>query len=267
MFAEFLSADAVPFARIAPWAIAFVFACSFLGFFIRGAFGFGSNMPIVLLTTWVLGPHHAILLVLLATFAAQIHLLPQGLRTADWAVTRPLIVGILVGISAGTWLFTVLAADWLTLVMGCLITAVVLMDRFRLIERLATRVDLRAPRVNGSLAAVSSAIGALSGGGAMYCLVLYLKLACRTAAALRGTNLVLSAVFSTGRVILVSIAGLISPQLLVETVVLLPVVLLGTWSGTRFFHNASPERFYAALQALLLLAALALTTKGLLRLI
>ena len=39
-------------------------------------------MPIVLLTTWILDPHHAVLLVVLAALVAQVHLLPQGVKTA-----------------------------------------------------------------------------------------------------------------------------------------------------------------------------------------
>ena len=51
-------------------------------------------------------------------------------------------------------------------------------------------------------------------------------------------------------------------MLLIETALLMPVVFLGTWSGTRFFRNAGPVSFYAALQTLLIAAALALIGKG-----
>ena len=93
-FSELLPAHITPFADVPSWAIACVIASYFFGFFVRGAFGFGSNMPIVLLTTWLLGPHHAILLTALAAAAAQIHLLPQGIATADWRVSRQLIAGM-----------------------------------------------------------------------------------------------------------------------------------------------------------------------------
>lgn len=265
MFSEFLPAGAMPFAGIAPWMIAVVFAAHFLGFFIRGAFGFGSNMPIVLITTWMLGPHHAILLVLLTTIVAQLHLLPQGVKTADWAVMRTLVVGMLAGIFIGTWLFTILAANWLTLVMGVLVTVVVAMDGFKLLQRLSDRIDLRSPWVASSLATASSAIGAVSGGGAFYLLVVYLKLACSTPAALRGTNITLSGMFIIWRTLLVAYYGLITPQLVVESLLLVPVVFLGTWTGTRFFHASTPERFYVALQILLVVAALALIGKGIAR--
>ncbi len=267
MLSEFLPAGAAPFAEIAPWMIACVFATHFFGFFIRGAFGFGSNMPIVLITTWILGPHHAILLVLLTTIVAQLHLLPQGVKTADWAVMRTLVVGMLAGIFIGTWLFTILAADWLTLVMGVLVTVVVAMDGFKLLQRLSDRIDLRSPWVASSLATTSSAIGAVSGGGAFYLLVVYLKLACSTPAALRGTNITLSGMFIIWRFLLVAYYGLITPQLLIEAALLVPAVFLGTWTGTRFFHASTPERFYVALQILLVVAALALIGKGIARVI
>ena len=92
----------VPFAGIAWWAVAGVFAAHALGSFIRGAFGFGSNMPIVIITTFLLGPHHAILLALLTTFLAQATLARQGWQTADWQVAKPLVAGLMEqGMSAG----------------------------------------------------------------------------------------------------------------------------------------------------------------------
>ena len=265
MLSEFLPADIAPFAGLSAAAIAVVFASHFFGFFIRGAFGFGSNLPVVLLTTWSLGPHHAILLVLMMTVLAQFHLLPQGLRTADWAVTKPLVIGMIGGGALGTWLFTALGTDWLTLVMGLLIAAILIMDHLALLERLGRVIDLRSRTVTSGLAAISGAVGSVSGGGAIYFLVVYLRLACATPALLRGTNVVLSAFLMATRIVLVAAAGLISAPLLAEAALLLPVVLLGTWTGTRYFHSVSTARFQAALQLLLICAALAIIAKGIAR--
>ncbi len=261
MLSELFPAHA-PFADMPALAIAGIFAIYFLGFFIRGAFGFGSNMPIVLLTTWLLGPHHAILLTAIASVAAQIHLLPQGLGTADWRISRPLIAGMLVGVGAGTWLFIRMNEEWLTLVMGVLIIAIVMLDRSRAVERFAPRLDPRSPVLAAALAAGSSCAGSVGGGGAMYLLNGFLKLACTSPSALRGTNLVVSGIFILVRISLLALAGLITPVLLVEAALLIPVVFLGTWAGTRFFRSAGPAGFYAALQALLIAAALLLIVKG-----
>ncbi len=261
-FSELLPSTIAPFEGVPAWAIGCVIASYFFGFFVRGAFGFGSNMPIVLLTTWLLGPHHAILLTALAAVVAQAHLLPQGLGTADWRVSRPLIAGMLLGVGAGTWLFVRLGEEWLTLVMGVLIVAIVVLDRTRAVERFAPRVDLRSPLVTTSLAAGSACAGSVGGGGAMYLLSGFLKLVCATPSALRGTNLVVSGMFILARIAFLFLAGLITPVLLVEAAALIPVVFLGTWAGTRFFRRAGPAGFYAALQALLIAAALALIVRG-----
>ncbi len=244
-----------------------MFAAHFFGCFIRGTFGFGSILVIVLLTTWLLGPHHAILLALVTPLVAQAHLLPQGLATADWPVARPLLAGLVAGSAIGTWLFAVLASDWLTLVLGFLVITVVLMDRLDLLGRIASVIDIRALPVTSTLAGAAGMVSAVAGGGAFYFLVFYLKLACASPKELRGTNLLLSALSLFARFTFIAIAGLLSWNLFVEAALLAPVVFLGTWSGTRYFHAASAERFFAALQALLLFAALSLVGKGIIRIV
>ncbi len=262
MLGDLLPADLVPFAGIPAWGIALVFASHFLGCFIRGTFGFGSNMAIVLMTTWVLGPHHAIVLALLSTLAAQGHLFPQGLKTADWPVAKPLIVGLITGIALGTWVFAVLATEWLTLVLGLLVITVIAMDHLKLLERLARITDIRSKPVTSTLALIAGVVGAVAGGGAFYFLVIYLKMACSTPAGLRGTNLVLSACSMVARVTFIAIAGFFTAPILVEGALLVPVVYLGTWAGTRYFHSSSADRFFLGLQVLLLSAATGLVTKG-----
>ena len=261
-FSELLPSDIIPFAGVPAWAVACVVASYFFGFFVRGAFGFGSNMPIVLLTTWLLGPHHAILLTVIAAVAAQLHLLPQGFSTADWRLSRILLAGMMLGVVAGTWLFVRLDEQWLTLVMGVLIMAIVVIDRTRAVERFAPRLDLRRPLVPATLAAGASFAAAVGGGGAMYLLSGFLKLVTADTRVLRGTNLLVSGIFVMTRVVLLALAGLITPVLLIETATLLPVVFLGTWAGTRVFRRAGAAGFFAALQTLLIAAALALIVRG-----
>lgn len=250
------------FRELSTWAIAWVGVSYFLGFFIRGAFGFGSNIPIVLLTTPILGPHHVIVLVTVASFIAQIDLLPQGLRTADWKVAKPLIIGMLIGSAVGTWVLAIWKAEWLEISMGLVIIAIIAMERIQVMERLSDRFDLRARGITSTIAITAGTAGTVSGGGGIYLLVPYLKLACRTPAAFRSTNLVLSGFFISGRLLLFVIAGLVSLKIATEALLLMPVIFLGTWVGTWFFRGASPQRFWAALQALLICGALVLVGKG-----
>ncbi len=267
MLAEIFPTGAQPFADLSSWAIVGVFVTYFLGFFIRGAFGFGSNMPIVLITAWILGPHHAILVVVLASLAAQAHLLPQGVRSADWTVAKPLLAGMLIGSVVGTWAFTVLEGDWLMFVMGLLIGSIVLFDQFSVFDRLSQRIDLRSRTLAGILSLFSGTAGAISGGGGIYFLAVYLKIACATPASLRGTSIVTAVVLMLVRVILLVAVGAFNLAMVLETTLLVPMIFLGTWTGTRLFHASSPARFYAALQILLLCAALAITVRGLIKII
>ena len=251
-----------PFADIAWWAIAIVFAAQAFGSFIRGAFGFGSNMPVVLITTFVLGPHHAILLALLTTIVAQTALLPSTLGDADWRVARPLMVGLTAGTVLGTWLFTILSAEWLVLVLGVLLGTIVLMDWLNVVQRVTARVDLRSGRLASGFAFVGGTMGGISGAGAFYFLVVYLKHACSTAAALRGTNVVLSVLVMCMRIIVVLLAGRMTLSLIAEALLLVPLVLAATWYGSHVFRTSAPARFYAALQILLFAGAFSLVIKG-----
>ena len=256
--------DIVAFDGIGFVAMAFILAVHFTGFYIRGALGFGSNMPIVLLTTWVLGPHQAILLVALTSGLAQFHLLPQGFRHTDWSIARILAFGMMVGIGFGVWVFAGIEADWLVMLLGALIIGILLMDRFRLIKRLQTFIDLRSPILVSVLATISGTVGTISGGGGLYFLVVYLKLVCATPEILRSTNVFLAGAFMLFLLTLLTFVGLFTPELLLEALIVAPAVFLGSWAGTRFFHASSPEPFYNILQLVLLAAAIALFVKGVL---
>ena len=214
------------------------------------------------LTAWVLGPHQAILLVALTSGLAQIHLLPQGFRHTDWSIARILAFGMMVGIGFGV--FAGIEADWLVMLLGALIIVVLLMDRFRLIERLQTFIDLRSPILAGVLATISGTVGTISGGGGLYFLVVYLKLVCATPEILRSTNVFLAGAFMLFRLTLLTFVGLFTPELLLEALIVAPAVFLGSWAGTRLFHASCPERFYNILQLVLLAAAIALFVKGVL---
>ena len=138
------------------------------------------------------------------------------------------------------------------------------MDRFRLIERLQSYIDLRSPILVTMLAAISGAVGTISGGGGLYFLVVYLKLVCATPKILRSTNVFLAGTFLLFRLILLTFAGMFTPELLVEALIVAPAVFLGSWAGTRLFQASSPESSYNILQLVLLAAAVVLFVKGIL---
>lgn len=259
---EWLPSGITPFENMTVGAIVLVALAHCGGCFIRGAFGFGSNMPIIVATTFIIGPHHAILLALMTTIIAQLHLLPSGFRTADWRVTKPLILGMVVGTLFGTWVFTRLSGITLEIILGTLIIFIILMDTFKLVEKLIVNLDLRSRTITAGFSFVGGAIGGLSGAGAFYFLVVYLKHACPSPEALRGTNVMLSAITMFMRASALTTAGLITPTLITEGLFLGLPVLFSTWLGAHAFKITSDQRFFFALQILLLAGAATLALKA-----
>lgn len=259
---ENLLGDIAPFAGVPWWALVGLAMAHALGCFIRGAFGFGSNMPIIVISAFLLPPHHAILLALMTTVAAQVQLMPDGFRKADWGVTKPLIAGLIVGTTTGSWLFSQLSPEWLIVILGGVIVLIILMDTVRIIEKLARHINLRSKRLAAILSMIGGMMGGLSGAGAFYFLVVYLKHACATPEALRGTNVMLATITMSVRLISLGMLGFITPTLIVEGLILVPVAFAATLFGARTFRRSTPGTFYIALQILLLAGAASLIYKG-----
>jgi uncharacterized membrane protein YfcA len=253
-----------PFADIPLWMLAAVATAHFCGFLIRGAFGFGSNLPIIIATTWLLGPHHAILLVIMTASMAQVHLFPQSFGQANWRLAAALTLGVYVGIGIGTYVFVSLDADALAPILGALIMTVVLMDRFDAIPRLARIIDLRAKPLVAVLSLISGFVGTVSGGGGIYFLAPFLRHMCPEPVTFRATNIALSGIFMFGRAGFVALAGLVDLTVIVEGMLLMPVVILGNIVGGRWFKSADPAGFFQALSFMLLAGAALLVARSIL---
>ena len=149
------------------------------------------------------------------------------------------------------------------LTLGFLIAAVIAFDSLKLVERLTRSVDLRSWQMTGGFSFIGGTLGGLSGAGAFYFLVVYLKHACETPTALRGTNMLLSGLTMIVRFAALSLAGLITPSIVTEGLLLTPLVFLGTFIGTHAFRRSTPKGFYLGLQILLFAGAVGLIAKGL----
>ena len=256
-----------PFAGLSGPVIAAVFVIYLMAFTLRGAIGFGSVTPTVLLTSWVLEPHHAVLLALVTTVAAQGQLLPEGFRNGDWKIARPIMAAICISIVVGIFFFMRLDANWLTLIIGVVMCWTVFMEYRKLLERLGKYIDMRAPRTAFALASISGLIAGTVGAGGMLFLVVYLKLACDTAQKLRATALLIGGLYMIWRFIVAWAAGLISSNLILETILLLPVIYLGGWLGIRYFRSLTDERFFRLFQVILMVLAVGLVAKGLIQVV
>ena len=237
----------------------------FLAFAGRGAIGFGAIAPAVVLTSWLIPPHHAVLLAMIAATIPQLHLLPEGLREGDWKVCRPVIAALALSITAGVWVFAELSADWLSLALGAIMTAIIILDMGKLLNRFAERVDIRSTPIAFGLATVIGLATGVAGAGGMMMLSVYLKHACKDHISLRGTAILLGTSLTLWRTVASAFAGMVDLQLIVESVLLMPVVYIGIWVGTRWFRRMTPAAFYRVFQFVLLLSAAGLVVESLLK--
>ena len=237
----------------------------FGSFFIRGTFGFGSGVPAILLGSYILEPHHAVLLLLTCSSISHVQFIWHGIRYADWGVAWIILVFLIPGVIGGVWVFRELSAAWLTLVLGAVITTIVAISLTDIMLRLEERMNIRSPWICGILATLSGWIAGAVGAGANYLTVAYLRHACPTAIKLRATGFTLSTVSIIGRIVVTSIAGLISPQIIAETILLAPVVISGGWLGARFFRTLPDHRFDKVFRVFLLLIAISVIVKGIIQ--
>ncbi len=252
----------MPFANLDGMSIALVVAVYFFAFFIRGIIGFGSALPAVLGSAWVLPPHDAVLLALLTSVFAQVQLLPQGFREANWKISRPMLAGTIVSVVIGVWIFASLSAAWLTIVLGIVLSAAVLADMARVVERLATRMRLDGFGVAFWLAALAGLIAGVAGAGSQYFLSFYIRWAAPSPREFRATNIVISGLATFWRALVTLAAGLISIKLTLEALLVMPAAYAGAWGGEKLAGRLSAERYFGFFRWFLLVAAIALIWKG-----
>lgn len=254
-----------PFAGVSPWAIAGIAVIYFVCFAARGAIGFGALAPAVTFTSWLIPSHHAVLLAVIAATIPQLQLLPESYRGTDWHVARPVIIAVAIPTVVGTWIFIRISGDMLTAILGFVISAVVVLDAFKLLDRVVKRFDIRSPFVAFGLASVTGIINGIAGAGGMIALMVYFKHACRDHLSLRATTIFIGTILLCYRFALTFVAGMVDLTLLVESALMLPIVYLGVWLGMRYCGTISPKRYHTILTSVLLISALGLLLEGLLR--
>ncbi len=256
-----------PFHDVPPGIVMAIAAIYLIAFTVRGALGFGAIAPAVIITSLLIEPHHAVLLALVAATIPQLQMLPEGIRDGDRLIARPVLAAMMIAIPGGVWVFANMATDWFTLVLGGIIAVLIVADMTKLLERVLRGVDLLSPVTAAGLSLVTGFLNGLAGAGGVVTLAIYLKHACKDPITLRATLVLIGTLLLCWRLVVTGAAGLISLKLLAEALALSPMVYLGVWLGTRYFHTANPQNYHRLLQAVILLSALGLVFKGLQRLI
>jgi uncharacterized protein len=251
------------FADLAARDLGLLAAIYFFSFALKGMFGLGAMPPLVIFGSWVLGPHHAVVLAVVSNIFSQIQFTPEALRSGDWRLVRPLVLAYLPATILGVWIFGSLESAWLTVVVGVMLVIVILVQGSALLRRYDSAIRERAPVLGPVMAAISGIVGGVVGAGGVILVSTYIKMMCSDARILRATILLIATFFIVWRTVVYAANGFVPLSVLVECVILLPVVFIGGHVGSRLFGLFPKDRFFVAFKVFLILASLNLVYKGL----
>ena len=251
-----------PFENISVWVALALCAIYFVSFALHGLIGFGSSTPAIIGGAWLLPPHDAVLFAVLASLYAQAQLLPKGLKSCDYRIIGPMIAGVVLSMALGIWMFAHLKAEWLTLVIGAALILAVWAEKLQIAEKILARVDLHNFFVPFTVTSITGIFAGVAGVGTIFLVAIYVRWATPSLAIFRSTQLVFSGFSGIWRAIVVIAAGLISTQLFIDSLVLIPMIYLGAWAGLKIGDVIDGKHYGTIIHIVLVLAAISLVWKG-----
>ncbi len=227
------------------------------GAYVRGYSGFGSAMLWIGSLSLVLPPAEVVPIVFLLDLVGAAHLLPKVWREIHWRSLVALLLGTLASIAAGVYVLASLPAAPIRIAISIVVlAATLLLWRGLKLQRL--------PGAGPAFAtgALCGLLGGSTGIGGPPAILFYFSspLALSAARASIIAFLLGADVLGIGATV---VHGLVTREVLVHTLYLLPAVFVGTALGNRGFIRTDPERFRRLVVFLLLLLSAAVFARAL----
>jgi uncharacterized protein len=229
---------------------AIVIAGVFIASVLRGFTGFGFGLAAVPLLSLALPPAQAVPFVVVLQVVVGVGGLRSAWRLCDWQAVGALFPGLVLGIPIGLTILTLLPANPVRLAIGLVIAASVL-----LLWRGARLPANPSRLLAAGIGLVSGVISGLSSMGGPPIIVYLLALG-HDAARVRASSIVFFLAAGMVSAIPMAATGLITREVLVWTVVSVPVLFGGSWIGTWGFRRAKPV--HHRMTALVVLSVLAI---------
>ena len=216
----------------------------------RGFAGFGSAILMAPILAILMGPAHMVPLVSCLELPMGAMLFFGVRKDVDWRFVGPLSAMSMIAMPFGVWLLFSLDADLLTKIVSVIVLAFVAI--------LISGWRYRGPRPLGLTLGIGGVSGAMmattSVGGPP--VLLYMLASELPAARVRANIVTYYLVTGFVLITLVMIASPTGLAALVDAVLLLPIILLGSWVGSRLAGRASDRLYRAIAYAFLAIAGL-----------
>ncbi|TQN49614.1 hypothetical protein DLNHIDIE_03022 [Acidithiobacillus thiooxidans ATCC 19377] len=231
------------------WAIAgFIIL---LAFYVRAVIGFGSGLISVALLTLIFPIKEVVPVVLLLDLLGSVLLGAYDFREMRWPELRWLIPGSIIGLAIGSFILADTNAQNLTRFLGVFILAYV-------VYALAMKPD-RLPRISlpwgTPLGIFGGVVGSLYGGGGPP-IVAYLQMRHLDKRAFRATFQGIALTDNVLRGFMYVALALLTWQLAIGFLMLIPPVLLGLWAGNRLHLRINQRAFLLGTLGLLTVVGL-----------
>ncbi len=204
----------------------------------RGFSGFGSAMLMSPIFALLFGSAEMVVTIVAIELVVSLQLFPQVRRQADWTILTPMSVAACIAMPLGVWLLASVDKNTIvTAVSAIIVGFVVLMwSGWKYTGR-------RSAAVTATVGAVSGAMMASTGIGGPP-VVLFL-MSSGDSPTINRANIV-TFFFLTQFVLIVIVlaAGVAGIDALIRAIVLLPVMLAGTWAGSHLFRGVTNERLH-----------------------
>ena len=231
------------------WAIAG--GIILVAFYVRAVIGFGSGLISVALMTLIFPIKEVVPVVLLLDLLGSVLLGAYDFREMRWPELRWLIPGSVIGLAIGSFILADTNAQNLTRFLGVFILAYVVYALVMKPERLP-QVALPWGMPLGMFGGV---VGSLYGGGGPP-IVAYLQMRHLDKRAFRATFQGIALTDNILRAFMYIALALLTWQLMVGFLMLIPPVLLGLWTGNRLHMRINQRAFLMGTLAVLAVVGL-----------
>ncbi len=231
------------------WAIAG--GIILVAFYVRAVIGFGSGLISVALLTLIFPIKEVVPVVLLLDLLGSVLLGAYDFREMRWPELRWLIPGSVIGLAIGSFILADTNAQNLTRFLGVFILAYVVYALVMKPERLP-QVALPWGMPLGIFGGV---VGSLYGGGGPP-IVAYLQMRHLDKRAFRATFQGIALTDNILRAFMYIALALLTWQLMVGFLMLIPPVLLGLWTGNRLHLRINQRAFLMGTLAVLAVVGL-----------
>jgi uncharacterized membrane protein YfcA len=205
---------------------------------VRGFAGFGAGMILAPVLALLYGPVAAVVSVVLLEAIPAVQLLPSTLPHADWRSVIPMSLAAVVAIPLGSLFLINVDAGTLRMIISLSVIGCVLLlaSGWRIA---GNERSVRAPLVTGVLSGVIG--GATSLGGLP--VVLYYLSGLYNAVSVRASLVMFLVVSVIISIITYTSIGIITREMILRCVWLMPFFVVAIWAGKQLFGRVSESAF------------------------